>query len=125
MGVAYFLLGDESRGMDCIAVNLDFEYEQKVSGMLFAQMEKGALDSEEAQEIVNRMKLSDLITSLKIEDSGSAMAVALYFEGNAEELEKLAENGSNPGVFHALRLLEQSKGSAWNYARVMKYLRIC
>ena len=63
LGVAYFLLGDKNRGMDCIAVNLDFEYEQKISGMLFAQMEKGALDSEEAQKIVKRMKLSDLITS--------------------------------------------------------------
>ncbi len=50
LGVAYFLLGDKSRGMDCIAVNLDFGYESKVSGMLFAQMEKGALDSKEAQE---------------------------------------------------------------------------
>ena len=54
LGVAYFLLGDKSKGMDCIAVNLDFEYEQKISGMLFAQMEKGALASEEAQEVVNR-----------------------------------------------------------------------
>ena len=52
MGVAYFLLGEKDKGMDCLAVNLDFGYEEKISGILFAQMEKGALDSDEAQEVM-------------------------------------------------------------------------
>lgn len=123
MGVAYFLLGEKSKGMDCLAVNLDFGYEEKISGMLFAQMEKGSLDSEEAQEVVNRMNLSGLITSMNIKDTDSAFALSLYFEGNAEALENIAKTSSNPVVFHALRLLEQSKGNGQNYARVMEYLK--
>ena len=123
LGVAYFLLGERDRGMDCIAVNLDFGYEEKISGMLFKQMEKGSLDSEEAQEVVRRMKLSDLITSMKIADGESAMALSLYFEGNTEALEGLAKTSGNPIVFHALRLMEQSKGGGQDYARVLEFLR--
>ena len=123
LGVAYFLLGERDKGMDCIAVNLDFGYEEKVSGMLFAQMEKGSLDSEEAQEVVRRMKLSDLIASMNIADSESAMALSLYFEGNTEALEALAKTSGNPIVFHALRLMEQSKGGGQDYARVLEFLR--
>ena len=101
----------------------DFGYEEKVSGMLFAQMEKGALDSDEAQETVHRMKLDDLVTSMNIADGNSAVAMALYFEGNIDALEKMAVSSDNPVVFHALRLMEQMKGNAGNYARVMEYLR--
>ena len=122
LGVAYFLLGDKNKGMDCIAVNLDFGYEEKISGMLFAQMEKGSLDSEEAQDVVRRMKLSDLITSMNIADGESAMALSLYFEGNTEALEALSKTSGNPIVFHALRLMEQSKGGGQDYARVLEFL---
>ena len=123
LGVAYFLLGERDKGMDCIAVNLDFGYEEKISGMLFKQMEKGSLDSEEAQDVVRRMKLSDLITSMNIADNESAMALSLYFEGNAEALEGLAKTSGNPIVFHALRLMEQSKGGGQDYGRVLEFLR--
>lgn len=123
LGVAYFLLGDKGKGMDCIAVNLDFGYEEKVSGMLFAQMETGALDSEEAQDVIHRMKLSELAEAMNIADGNSAVAMALYFEGNADALGKMAVSSDNPVVFHALRLLEQSKGSAGNYSRIMEYVK--
>ncbi len=123
LGVAYFLLGDKSKGMDTIAINLDFGYEQKISGMLFAQMEKGALDSAEAQEAVERMKLSELITSMNIADTDSALALSLYFEGNAESVGKLAKTSDNPVILHAMRLIEQSKGVAGNYAQVMEYTK--
>ncbi|MBQ6972917.1 MAG: sel1 repeat family protein [Synergistaceae bacterium] len=122
LGVAYFLLGEKNKGMDCIAVNLDFGYEEKISGMLFAQMEKGSLDSGEAQEVVHRMKLSDLITSMNIADGESAMALSLYFEGNTEALEALSKTSGNPIVFHALRLMEQSKGGGQDYGRVLEFL---
>ena len=123
LGVAYFLLGDKSKGMDTIAINLDFGYEQKISGMLFAQMEKGALDSAEAQEAVERMKLSELITSMNIADTDSALALSLYFEGNAESVVKLAKTSDNPVILHAMRLIEQSKAGAGNYAQVMEYTK--
>lgn len=44
-------------------------------------MEKGALDSAEAQEVIERMKLSELIASMKIDDGDTAMMIALFFEG--------------------------------------------
>ena len=123
LGVAYFLLGDKSKGMDTIAINLDFGYEQKISGMLFAQMEKGALDSSEAQEEIERMKLSELITSMNIADTDSALALSLYFEGNDESVVKMAKTSDNPVILHAMRLIEQSKGGAGNYAEVMEYTK--
>ena len=123
MGVAYFLLGEKSKGMDCLAVNLDFGYEEKISGILFAQMEKGALDSDEAQEVIHSMRLSELVTSMKIADGDSAVAMALYFEGNNDALERMSKSSGNPIVFHALRLIEQLKGSAGNYARVIEYVK--
>lgn len=123
MGTAYFLLGDKSKGMDCIAVNLDFGYENKISGMLFSQMEKGQLNSSEAQEMIHKMGLEELIASIKISDKDSALVMALYFEGNGNALEELANSNDNPVVFHALRLIEQSKGSSQNYAKVKEYVR--
>lgn len=123
MGVAYFLLGDKSRGMDCIAVNLDFGYESKISGMLFAQMEKGELDSSESQEMIQKMGLQELIAKMKISDKDSALVMALYFDGNNEALEELANSNNNPVVFHALRLIEQSKGISQNYAKVKEYVK--
>lgn len=123
MGVAYFLLGEKSKGMHCLAVNLDFGYEEKISGILFAQMEKGALDSDEAQEVIHSMRLSELVTSMKIADGDSAVAMALYFEGNNDALERMSKSSGNPIVFHALRLIEQLKGSAGNYARVIEYVK--
>lgn len=123
MGVAYFLMGEHDKGMDCIAVNLDFGYEEKFSGMLFAQMEKGALSSKEAQDFVNRLKLSELMTSLNISDKDNAEALALFFEGDDEAARKLAGSTQNPVIVHALRLSEQMKGSAQNYARVMELVR--
>lgn len=123
MGTAYFLLGDKNKGMDCIAVNLDFGYENKISGMLFSQMEKGQLNSSEAQEMIHKMGLEELIASIKISDKDSALVMALYFEGNGNALEELANSNDNPAVFHALRLIEQSKGSSQNYAKVKEYVR--
>lgn len=123
LGVAYFLMGDKSKGMDCIAVNLDFGYEDKISGMLFSQMEKGALDSQEAQNEINRMKLAGLITAMNISDSDTAMLMAMFFEGNNDALESINGRSDNPVVFHALRLIEQSKGNAQNYAKVMEYVK--
>ena len=123
MGIAYFLLGDKSRGMDFIAVNLDFGYEKKISGMLFSQMEKGELDSSEAQEMIRKMGLQELIAKMKISDKDSALVMALYFDGNNEALEELANSNNNPVVFHALRLIEQSKGSSQNYAKVKEYVK--
>jgi len=120
MGVAYFVLGEKNKGMDCIAVNLDFGYEDKISGMLFAQMEKGTLDSEEAQEVINRMKLSELIESMKISDGDTAMLMALFFEGKNDSL---SVNTNSPVIFHALRISEQMKGSGQDYAKVMEYVR--
>lgn len=120
MGVAYFVLGEKNKGMDCIAVSLDFGYEDKISGMLFAQMEKGTLDSEEAQEVINRMKLSELIESMKISDGDTAMLAALFFEGKNDSL---SVNTNSPVIFHALRISEQMKGSGQDYAKVMEYVR--
>ena len=39
------------------------------------------------------------------------MALSLYFEGKTEALEALAKTSGKPIVFHALRLMEQSKGA--------------
>ncbi|MBQ2617032.1 MAG: sel1 repeat family protein, partial [Synergistaceae bacterium] len=97
--------------------------EEKISGILFAQMEKGALDSDEAQEVIHSMRLSELVTSMKIADTDSAVAMALYFEGNNDALERMSKSSGNPIVFHALRLIEQLKGSAGNYARVIEYVK--
>lgn len=123
MGVAYFILGEKNRGMDFIAVNLDFGYEKKISGMLFSQMEKGELDSSEAQKMIRKMGLQELIAKMKISDKDSALVMALYFDGNNEALEELANSNNNPVVFHALRLIEQSKGSSQNYAKVKEYVK--
>lgn len=47
------------------------------------------------------------------------MALSLYFYGNTEAL---AKTSGNPIVFHALRLMEQSKGGGQDYARVLEFL---
>ena len=44
-GVAYFLLGDKDEGIACIEVNIDFGYEESVSGAILAEMKKGELDA--------------------------------------------------------------------------------
>lgn len=44
MGIVYFLLGDKDDGIKCVEVNIDFDYEYKISGMILAQMKKGKLD---------------------------------------------------------------------------------
>ncbi len=44
VGVAYFLLGDKEEGIACVEENVDFDYEQKISSELLAQMKQGKLD---------------------------------------------------------------------------------
>ena len=43
-GVAHFLLGYKDEGIACVEVNVDFDYEQKISSELLAQMKHGKLD---------------------------------------------------------------------------------
>ena len=123
MGVAFFLLGEQSRGMDCIAVNIDFEYETKTSGILLSQMEKGRLDSAEVQEIIRRMNLQELFTAMNISDTDTAMVMALFFEGSNDAPAPLAGKSTNPVIFHALRLAEQSRKNGQDYAKVIGYVK--
>ncbi len=56
-GVALFVMGDHEQGIECLDINVDvdFEYEQNVSGAVLAQMKKGNLNGDSAQEIVKSL----------------------------------------------------------------------
>ena len=59
-GVALFVMGDHEQDIECLDINVDFEYEQQISGAILAQMKKGDLNGYSAQEIVKSLQLVEL-----------------------------------------------------------------
>ena len=69
-------------------------------------------------EIINSNTLKD-----DWEDFDSARAMAAFFEGNPSEILKLESTSNNPVIFHALRIIEQSKGTEQNLAKILEYIK--
>ena len=44
-GIAYSLIGDKDEGIACVEPNIDFGYEENVSGAILAEIKKGELDA--------------------------------------------------------------------------------
>ncbi|MBR0279573.1 MAG: sel1 repeat family protein, partial [Synergistaceae bacterium] len=125
-GVAFFVMGDKEQGVECLEINIDFDYEHEISGALLEQMRKGDLESSSAQEAVRNLRLGELLKGMSEETKVTASALADFFDGvsNARaELERLSKTENNPAIFHALRIAEQMRGNSQDYSRVMEYVK--
>lgn len=115
-GMAYFLLGEEGRGIEIVESNVDFGYGADVSGAILAQLKRGKLNPE--------MLPSDIAGQLtaQMKDQQLAEVLTAYFEGledEAEEaLESMSRTSENPVVFRALWLMNALK----NYPKAKMFL---
>lgn len=57
-GIAFFLLDDKEQGIECVELNVDFDYEREISKALLEEMRKGNLNS--LEDIVRSFQLGDL-----------------------------------------------------------------
>lgn len=44
-GVSYFVLGQKEKGINCVELNINFESEKEISGVILANMKEGKLDA--------------------------------------------------------------------------------
>lgn len=125
-GIAFFVMGDKEQGIECLELNVDFEYETDISGALLAEMKKGRLDSESAQEVSRSLRLGKLLEGMSDDVKARAAALADFFDGvdgAAENLETLSKSAGSPAVFHALRIAEQMKGSTQDFGKVVGLMK--
>lgn len=122
-GIAFFVMGDHEQGIECLELNIDFEYEHDISSALLASMRQGALNSSSAQDAVRTLKLGELVNGMNETDKATATALADFFDGikgARENLERMSRTANNPVIFHALRIAEQSGKN--DFSRVMEYV---
>ena len=121
-GITFFILGEKNSGRDCVLINTDFGYEREFSSMILDCMERDDLSGTAIQREIRNFELDSLLKTATFTDKNTLTAMADYFENdpNSEQtLEKLSVNSPNPVIFHALQILEISKGSNMNYKRAM------
>ncbi|MBR1438545.1 MAG: hypothetical protein IJ587_08410, partial [Synergistaceae bacterium] len=122
-GVALFVMGDEEQGIECLELNIDFEYENEISSALLAQMRKGDLSS--VNEALRTLRLNGLVKGLSDDVKVRALALADFFDGvenSRENLEHLSISEESPVIFHALRIAEQLKGNEQDFGTVVDYV---
>lgn len=122
-GVAFFVMGEEERGIECVEINVDFEYENEISSAILAQMKEGDLDS--INEALRTLRLNGLVKGMSDDVKVRALALADFFdgvEGARENLERLSSSEESPVIFHALRIAEQLKGNEQDFGTVVEYV---
>ncbi|MBR4195214.1 MAG: sel1 repeat family protein [Synergistaceae bacterium] len=125
-GVAFFVMGDKEQGVECLELNVDFEYETDISGALLAEMKKGRLDSESAQEVSRSLRLGALTKGMSDDVRARAAALADFFDGvdgAVKNLESLSRSAGSPSIFHALRIAEQMKGGTQDFGKVVGLMK--
>ncbi len=128
VGVAYFALGEKDEGINCVEANVMFEFEREISGKILSQMERGKLNPEALPEELRGLaedigKREEFVR--KAQDRDLVFALTDLFEGHVDSaqstLERLSGNSNNPVVFHALRLIEETrKSKQLDYAKIWK-----
>ena len=122
-GVAFFVMGDKEQGIECVEINIDFEYENEISTAILALMKKDDMDS--VNEALRTLRLNGLVKGMSDDVRVRALALADFFdgvEGSREKLERLSSSEESPVIFHALRIAEQSKGNGQDFGTVVEYV---
>lgn len=125
-GIAFFVMGDKEQGIECLELNVDFEYETDISRALLAEMKKGRLDSESAQEVSRSLRLGKLLEGMSDDVKARATALADFFDGvdgAVKNLESLSRSAGSPSIFHALRIAEQMKGGSQDFGKVVGLMK--
>lgn len=125
-GLAFFVMGDKEQGVECLELNVDFAYETEISGALLAEMKKGRLDSESAQEVSRSLRLGALTKGMSDDVKARAEALADFFDGvdgAVKNLESLSRSAGSPSIFHALRIAEQMKGGTQDFGKVVGLMK--
>ena len=122
-GVVYFILGQNEKGINCAELNINFEAEKEISGIVVAQMKAGKLDAEtlpaELGKIIGLSELRyDTIVSLAKDGDLEAQLTLgkMYAEGKivskdyAESMrwyKKAAEQNDETAIFSIASLYAQ------------------
>ena len=115
-GVSYFVLGQKEKGINCVELNINFESEKEISGVILAHMKEGKLDASTLPDELKQMLDPD---NFSIENNNNNNFAETLIEratsGKVEAQLKLGELYSNGEI------VEKDYGEAVRWLKKAAY----
>lgn len=131
IGITYFTLGEKNRGIACVKVNLNREYETEVSRAVMLQMKMGEVVPKKLQEVIDTYNQLHKLTNDTSSNNSEVLYTlgCIYFAGDKIDYEKAAN------FFHKAALRGHKQAQFWtaivhiyglgrttNYTEAIKWL---
>ena len=103
-GALYYALDEKTTGIMCAELNIDFGYEQELSGEILRNMRANVPAGLLLREAMRSLKLNELTANMTSRDKFTALMIADCFDERDGAAERLRTARKNPTALHMLRL---------------------
>ena len=103
-GALYYALGEKNTGILCAELNIDFEYEQELSGEILRIMRANVPAGMLLREALRALKLNELTADMTSHDKFTALMIADCLDERDGAADRLRIARKTPAAVHMLRL---------------------
>ncbi|MBQ7544431.1 MAG: SEL1-like repeat protein [Synergistaceae bacterium] len=103
-GAVYYALDEKDEGIRCLSANIDFGYEEELSGAVLQYMRAGVPAVMLFSEALRLLKLNELTAGMSSPDRQRVFMIADCLDGKDGAPERLALVAKTPAELHALRV---------------------
>ena len=103
-GAVYYALGEKTTGIMCAEINIDFGYEQELSGEILRLMRANIPAGLLLSEALRSLKLNELTADMTSRDKFTALMFADCLDERDGAAERLRVARRTPAAMHMLRL---------------------
>ena len=103
-GAVYYALGEKDTGIMCVEMNIDFGYEDELSGSVLQNMRLNVPAVLLLKEALRSLKLTEITSGMTSSDKYRVIMIADCLDNRDDAAESLSLSAKTPAALHAIRV---------------------